>query len=118
MRKFIILIIALGICGLLSTEGWALKIQLGRHNAREIKATCSAVGGDFFRSPSGGYGCSNLCEGGTASCVVSCSSNGNCTGECPACGGDQSPVLRGGPDAVTRVLNNLRRAKRYPAKRY
>jgi hypothetical protein len=120
MRKPIVLITALIIYSIYSVlvgEAWALRIQLGHHSANDIRSTCGAVGGDFFTFPSGSYGCSKLCgEGGTSSCVVSCTSNGNCTGECPACGGDQ-PILRGSNE-VTRVLNNLRTAKRYPAKRY
>jgi hypothetical protein len=116
MRKPIILIIALIIYGVLVGEAWALPIQLGRHSVREIQRACAAVGGDFTQS-SGGYRCSTICAGGTGICDVRCSNNGNCTGDCPACGGDQ-PVLRGGPNAVARVLNNFRTAKRYPAKRY
>jgi len=116
MRKSIILIVALIICGVLVGEGWALPIQLGRHSLRELKQTCAAVGGDFETFASGGYACSKLCTD-TGICRVSCSSGGNCTGDCPACGGDQ-PVLRGGPNAVTRVLNTFRTAKRYPEKRY
>jgi hypothetical protein len=116
MRKSIILIVALIIYGVLVGGAWALRIQLGHHSANDIRGTCGAVGGDFFTFPSGTYGCSNICAGGTASCAISCTSNGNCTGECPACGGDQ-PILRGSNE-VTRVLNNLRTAKRYPAKRY
>jgi hypothetical protein len=106
MRKSIILIIALVMCGVLSSEGWALRIQLGRHSVREIKQTCASAAGDFFRFPSGSYGCSKICAGGTGQCDVSCSSNGNCTGECPACGQDQ-PILRGGRNEVTGVLNNF-----------
>jgi hypothetical protein len=109
MRKFIILIITLGICGILSGEGWALPIQLGRHSANEIKRACGAAGGDFTQS-SGGYRCSVICAGATGICEVACSNNGNCTGDCPACGGGDQPVLRGGRDAVTRVLNNFRTA--------
>jgi len=102
------------ICGVLVGEAWALRIQLGHHSARDIRRTCGAVGGDFFTFPNGGYGCSKVCDGGA--CEVDCSSNGNCTGECPACGQDQ-PVLRGSNE-VASVLNNFRTAKRYPAKRY
>jgi hypothetical protein len=87
MRKSIILIIALGICGLLVGEAWALRIQLGHHSANDIRRTCGAVGGDFFTFPGGTYGCSNICAGGTASCVVSCTSNGNCVGDCPPAAG-------------------------------
>jgi hypothetical protein len=115
MRKSIILIIALVMCGVLSGEGWALRIQLGHHSVREIRQTCAAVGGDFNTFSNGAYACTKLCDGGI--CEVACSSNGNCTGDCPACGGPDQPVVRGGP-AVTRVLNNFRTAKRYPAKRY
>ena len=116
MRKSIILVIALGMCGALCGEAWAAKVNIsGRHSQSEIQATCGAVGGDFFTFPSGQYGCSKLCDGGI--CEVTCSSNGNCTGNCPACGGGDQPVLRGSNE-VTRVLNNLRTAKRYPAKRY
>src|SRR5215475_3102437 len=116
MRKSTILVVALIICGVLVGEAWALRIQLGHHSSNDIRRTCGAVGGDFFTLPSGAYGCSNLCEGGTASCVVSCTRNGNCTGECPACGGDQ-PVLRASNE-VAGVLDDFRPAKRYPAKRY
>jgi hypothetical protein len=117
MRKSIILIIALMICGGLVGEAWALRIQLGSHSANDIRRTCGAVGGDFFTFPSGAYGCSNICAGGTASCVVSCTSNGNCTGECPACGGDQ-PVLRGSNEVASVLRNLTRPTKGYPAKRY
>ena len=117
MRKSIILIIALFIYGVLVGEGWALRIQLGHHSANDIRRSCGAVGGDFFTFPSGTYGCSNICAGGTASCVVSCTSNGNCTGECPACGGDQ-PILRGSNEVASVLRNLARPTKRYPAKRY
>ena len=51
MRKFIILIMALCIWGVLSGEGWAAKINIsGRHSVGEIKATCGAVGGSFFQT--------------------------------------------------------------------
>jgi hypothetical protein len=115
MRKSIILIIALVMCGVLSSEGWALRIQLGRHSSNEIKRACGAAGGDFSTFANGAYACSKICDGGI--CEVACSSNGNCTGDCPACGQDQ-PILRGGRNEVTVVLNNLRSPKRYPAKRY
>jgi hypothetical protein len=56
MRKFIILIMALCIWGVLSGEGWAAKINIsGRHSVGEIKATCGAVGGSFFSNSH--YGC-------------------------------------------------------------
>jgi hypothetical protein len=125
MRKFIILIIALGMFGVFSGESWAAKVSIaGRHSQSEIHSTCDAVGGDFFTGENGSYSCSHICAGGTGSCVVSCGSDGKCTGECPRCGKRTSPSrsplprLAGG-DAVTRVLNNsVRHAKRYPAKRY
>jgi hypothetical protein len=116
MRKFIIPITTLGICGILSGEGWALPIQLGHHSVREIKQTCAGVGGDFFQDAgSGKYGCFHQC--GEETCSVECSRNGQCIGDCPDCGGPDQPVVRGGAN-VTRVLNNFRTAKRYPAKRY
>ena len=117
MRKSILLIIALVMCGVLSGEGWGLPIQLGRHSVREIKQTCAGVGGDFFQDRgSGVYSCTHECGEG-ATCLVECSRNGQCIGDCPECGGPDQPVARGGP-SVTRVLNNFRTAKRYPAKRY
>jgi hypothetical protein len=126
MRKFIILIMTLGICGVLSGEGWAAKIRItGVHTPGAIQGACDAAGGDFFSfSESGRYGCFTDCLGnGDANCAVDCV-NGACTGSCPRCGGRQAsrrgsplPRLRGA-HVVTRVLNNFRPAKRYPAKRY
>jgi hypothetical protein len=117
MRKSIILVIALMIYGFLLGEGWAAKVSIaGRHSASEIKATCGAVGGDFFSNSH--YGCTKDCAGGTDSCAVECV-NGKCTGSCPSCGQraspSRSPLPRlAGADAVTRVLkNSVRRAKRY-----
>jgi len=114
MRKSIILVIALGICAVLSSEGWAARIQLGRHSVNEIKRTCGAVGGDFFSNSS--YGCTTDCAPGTGEgCAVECTSNG-CTGSCPRCGSPRAPSTRrpGGANEVTRTLRNLAR----PAKRY
>src|SRR5262249_39655177 len=119
MRKSIILVVALIICGVLVGEAWALRIQLGHHSVREIRQTCAAVRGDFNTFSNGAYACTKLWWGGIGG--VAASSNGCCTGDCPACGGPDQPVVRGGrggPNAVTRVLNNFRTAKRYPAKRY
>ena len=116
MRKFIILIMALCIWGVLSGEGWAAKINIsGRHTVGEIKATCGAVGGSFFSNSH--YGCTNDCAGGD-SCAVECV-NGKCTGSCPSCGRIASPNRSGGgANAITRVLTNFRSVKRYPAKPY
>ena len=108
MRKSIILIIVLGICGILSGEGWALPISLGHHSARDIAGACASVGGNFFQI-AGSYGCINTCGNGQL-CSVECSRNGQCVGDCPACGGPDQPVVRGGPN-VTRLLNNLRTAR-------
>ena len=108
MRKSIILIIVLGICGILSGEGWALPISLGHHSARDIARACASVGGNFFQI-SGTYGCINTCGDGEL-CSVECSRNGQCVGDCPACGGPDQPVIRGGPN-VRRLLNNLTTAR-------
>jgi hypothetical protein len=108
MRKFLILIIALGVFGVLSGESWAAKVSIaGRHSQSEIQATCGAVGGSFFSNSH--YGCTNECAGGTDTCAVECV-NGKCTGSCPRCGARIASPNRarlGGADAVTRVLNNL-----------
>jgi hypothetical protein len=108
MRKSILLIIALVMCGVLSGEGWALPISLGHHSVRELKQTCDSVGGDFFHDVGGQYGCFHQC--GEETCSVECSRNGQCIGDCPACGGPDQPVVRGGAN-VTRVLNNFRTAR-------
>ena len=110
MRKFIILIMALCTCGVFSGEGWAARVSIaGRHSQSEIRATCGAVGGDFFSLPTGQYGCSNICAQASASCVVTCGGDGKCFGDCPRCGRlaspSRSPLPRlAGADAVTRVL--------------
>jgi hypothetical protein len=117
MRKSIILIIALGICGVLSGEGWAGKIEIGgNHSAGEIQGTCGGVGGAFYQIDSG-YGCVHECgAGGAQACVVACDNDGKCTGQCPACGRRDPPTLPvlGGGDAVTHALkNSVSPAKRY-----
>jgi len=119
MRKSIILIIALFIYGVLVGAAWAAKVSIGgTHSQSEIQGTCGAVGGDFVTDSGGGYGCSHVCAGGAGACVVTCTSGGNCTGECPRCGqrvSPRSPLPRlAGADAVTRVLkNSVSRTKRY-----
>jgi hypothetical protein len=112
MRKFIILIMSLCTWGVLVSEAWAARVSIaGRHSQSEIQGTCDAVGGDFFSLPTGQYGCSNICAQASASCVVTCGSDGKCFGDCPRCGrrvSSRSPLPRlAGQDAVTRVLNNL-----------
>ena len=108
MRKSIILIIALIIYGVLVGAAWAARVSIGgTHSQSEIQATCGAVGGDFFSLPTGQYGCSNICAQGSASCVVTCGTNGKCFGDCPRCGRlaspSRSPLPRlAGADAVTR----------------
>jgi hypothetical protein len=71
------------------------------------------VGGDFFSLPTGQYGCSTICAQATASCIVSCGSDGKCFGQCPRCGRIASPnrTRLGGADVVTRILNNLTTAR-------
>jgi len=107
MRKSIILVIAIAMCSILSGKTWAGKVSLGKHNADEIETICNSVGGAFW-SKSGTYGCANECAGGTSACVVSCTKNGNCTGECPSCGRrEQSPLpVLGGGRMVSHALRN------------
>jgi hypothetical protein len=55
MRKSWIFIIALTTLGFLAGEASADRINIsGRHSQGEIKATCGAVGGDFFSNSSYG----------------------------------------------------------------
>ena len=117
MRKSIILIIALIICGVFVGAAWAEKVAIGgTHSSGEIAGTCGSVGGQFWQIDSG-YGCVHECgAGGAQACVVSCGNDGKCTGECPSCGRrdpPRLPLLSGGNEVTRALSNSVTPAKRY-----
>ena len=117
MRKSIVLIIALIICGVFVGAAWAGKVAIGgTHSSGEIAGTCGSVGGQFWQIDSG-YGCVHECgAGGAQACVVSCGNDGKCTGECPSCGRrdpPRLPLLSGGNEVTRALSNSVTPAKRY-----
>ena len=97
MGRHLIAVILLGTLCLFSNEGWAKNIQLQqKHSSADIKAHCSAAGGDFYVTEST-YGCA------TSKGEVNCEkATKTCQGSCDRCGRmGKRPTVKGFLEKVT-----------------
>jgi len=114
-------------CANLSFSSWPLHMGrprqrgLGRKSQHRRTALCVGDPGGlrrrgrrFLLVANRPIRMSTICAQNTASCIVSCGSDGKCFGQCPRCGRSIASPNRtrlGGADVVRRILNNLTTAR-------
>ena len=92
---------ALLLFGMAAPPASARTVPMGKHDASEIKKTCSDEGGDYIddstsTEPAKVWSCTKACKGG--SCSVNCDKDG-CLGSVPGKRSQESP------EAIKGLLN-------------